>query len=79
MQLQKIDAARRTVVKRAELDDVAIIIGAGVGQFLAREIATQSGCEYRSFADLVLSEGVDGTAVSNVAPAVAVALLALQQ
>ncbi len=79
MQLQKIDAARRIVVERAELDDGAMIIGAGVGQFLLREIATQSGCEYRSFADLVLHEGIDGTAVANVAPAVAVALLALQQ
>ena len=78
MQLQKIDAARRTVALRAGQDDAASIVGAGVGQFLIREIAAQLGREYRSFADLVPCEGVDGMAVANVAPAVAVALLALQ-
>jgi (4-(4-[2-(gamma-L-glutamylamino)ethyl]phenoxymethyl)furan-2-yl)methanamine synthase len=79
LQLRKIDAARRIITARSGLNDMAIIVGAGVGQFLTREIATQSGFEYRSFADLVSCEGVDKTAVANIAPAVAVALLALQQ
>ncbi len=77
-QLRKIEAGRRTVTSRAGLDDGAIIVGAGAGQFLVREIAAKSGREYRSFADLVPCEGVDRIAVANVAPAVAVALLALQ-
>ncbi|MDQ3259381.1 MAG: hypothetical protein M3Q00_01120 [Pseudomonadota bacterium] len=79
MQVRKIEAARRIVTARAGLDDRAIIVGAGVGQFLVGEIAAQLRREYRSFADLVLCDDVDRIAVANVAPAVAVGLLALQQ
>lgn len=76
-QLHKIEVALGTVISRAGLREGVIIVGAGVGQFLAREIAAQSGRQYRSFAGLVRCKGVDLITVANIAPAVAVALLAL--
>jgi (4-(4-[2-(gamma-L-glutamylamino)ethyl]phenoxymethyl)furan-2-yl)methanamine synthase len=78
-QLHRIEIARRKVASHARLDQTVIIVGAGVGQFLVREFAVNLGCEYRSFADLLSYEGGDSIAVANVAPAIAVALLALQQ
>lgn len=77
-QLGKIEAALDTVIARADLEEGAIIVGAGVGQFLIREIAAQSGRRYRSFGDLVTCNGADRISVANIAPAVAVALLALR-
>ncbi len=53
------------------------IVGAGIGDFLIREIALGRGWEYQSFAQLLnLSETVAQKS-TYVAPAVAVALLAL--
>lgn len=53
------------------------IIGAGIGEFLIRDIAKTRGWEYQSFAALLkLSDGLAQTS-AQVAPAVAVALLAL--
>jgi (4-(4-[2-(gamma-L-glutamylamino)ethyl]phenoxymethyl)furan-2-yl)methanamine synthase len=76
-QIAKIETASRLVASRAGLENQATIVGAGVGQFLIRDIAARMGCEYRSFADLVNCESVDKHTVANIAPAVAVALLGL--
>ena len=54
----------------------APLIGAGIGAFLVREIAREKRLGYRAFAELVDIDGATAEAVTHVAPAVAVALLA---
>lgn len=57
----------------------APLIGAGVGRFLVRRLATGMERPYRDFADLVQAPETVRDAASCCAPAVAVALLALDQ
>ncbi len=72
-QIAKIGEALDVVGKHQSM-----IVGAGIGDFLIREIAMSRGWEYRSFAQLLnLSETVSQKS-TQVAPAVAVALLALE-
>jgi probable H4MPT-linked C1 transfer pathway protein len=54
-----------------------IIVGAGVGRFLARRLARFSGLEYRDFENLVAAtEKVSAEQICTCAPAIAVAALA---
>lgn len=53
------------------------IVGAGIGDFLAREIAESRGWEYQSFAEVLGVDDSLAAQATHVAPAVAVALIAL--
>ena len=75
-QLTRLHAACERVTVAAEMPANAPIIGAGVGRFLIRELAVMTTRPYRDFADLLSLADVSAEAVSNFAPAVAVALLA---
>jgi probable H4MPT-linked C1 transfer pathway protein len=56
--------------------DKVPIVGAGCGSFIAAQLATRMGLNYKDFADLVPSEPQAAAEVGRCAPAVAVALLA---
>jgi (4-(4-[2-(gamma-L-glutamylamino)ethyl]phenoxymethyl)furan-2-yl)methanamine synthase len=74
-QMRRIEAAAETVLSRALLPPDAPVVGAGTGRFLAAELARRIDRPYSAF-DAVVGAGPDiGEAVSDVAPAVAVALL----
>ncbi len=75
-QLAKIKTALNQVASRVGEVQSMPLIGAGVGAFLVREIAQESARGYRSFAQLLTLAGPSEDAVTDVAPAVAVALLA---
>ena len=55
---------------------ISPIVGAGIGEFLIRKIARETGRDYIAFAALMEIAGPTANAVTHVAPAVAVALLA---
>jgi probable H4MPT-linked C1 transfer pathway protein len=77
-QLLRIRDACNRVRSRALLADDAPYVAAGVGRFLVRDLAARDGRRCIEFGSLVPSApGVDG-AVSDCAPAVAVAWLARQ-
>ena len=75
-QLSKIKTALDSVASRLDVAQSMPIIGAGVGAFLVREMAQKKSSGYRSFAELLTRDGPVEDAVTYVAPAVAVALLA---
>ena len=75
-QLSRIKSALDRVAARANLAQSVTLIGAGVGAFLVREIAHEQARSYRSFAELLRLNGPAEDTVTDVAPAVAVALLA---
>ena len=75
-QFARLSAACERVATAANLPLSATIVGAGVGQFLLREIATKTNRNYIEFVDLLSVKNLTKGVVSNVAPAVAVALLA---
>ena len=55
----------------------ACLVGAGVGRFLAKEIANELGLQYRDFNDLLrLGSAIEQIDAADCAPAVAVAYLA---
>jgi (4-(4-[2-(gamma-L-glutamylamino)ethyl]phenoxymethyl)furan-2-yl)methanamine synthase len=72
-QLAKINAALASIDARE-----ALLVGAGVGDFLIRQIAEQSCRRYLSFAQLLELDGVSAESATDIAPAIAVALLALK-
>ena len=74
-QLARLHAACEHVAASAQMPADAPIIGAGVGRFLIRELAAVTARPYRSFADLLPLAEVTADEVSNLAPAVSVALL----
>ncbi len=75
-QLASLEKAARAVAERESLPAEAPVVGAGVGRFLAKQLASRLGRLYADFADLIEAapELRDSTAVC--APAVSVALLA---
>lgn len=75
-QLDSIRRAAARCFSRGLLSKEAPIVGAGVGRFVARKLATASERPYRDFSELVAIDGADPEWVANCAPAVAVALLA---
>jgi (4-(4-[2-(gamma-L-glutamylamino)ethyl]phenoxymethyl)furan-2-yl)methanamine synthase len=72
-QLAKIIAALASIDARE-----ALLVGAGVGDFLIRQIAEDSCRRYLSFAQLLELDGVSAESATDIAPAIAVALLALK-
>lgn len=78
-QLRRIEDACNRIWSRNALPDDAPIVAAGVGRFLARDLAARHGRRCLEFASLVpRAPAVDGL-VSDCAPAVAVAWLARQE
>jgi probable H4MPT-linked C1 transfer pathway protein len=75
-QLALIDEAAREVVLQQGLPDIAPVIGAGCGRFLALQLAARLGHAYVDFADLIDAAPEAREAAARSAPAVAVALLA---
>ena len=64
------------VLSRGAVSEQAPVIGAGVGSFLVRKLATALSREYRPFDDLIATAPETDAWVSSCAPAVSVALLA---
>jgi uncharacterized hydantoinase/oxoprolinase family protein len=77
-QLSAVRRACDSAWSRALLDDDAPIVGAGVGRFLAERLAHRAGRRYHEFSSLFDGPRASPDAVSDCAPAVAVAYLALQ-
>lgn len=75
-QLRTLETAAQTVLSGNDLPPDAPIIGAGVGRFLAAELAHRLGRPYRSFADLVDGPPELSELAADAAPATAIALLA---
>lgn len=75
-QLQLIRAACVRQLSRQPLHAAACIVGAGVGRFLAKELALQLGYPYLDFAELLRAADAEQLAqASDCAPAVALAYL----
>ncbi len=75
-QLEEIKRGMATVLARAKLPSSTSMFGAGVGEFIVREIARERGSTYRSFGELCTIDGPCEDPVTRIAPAIAVAYLA---
>jgi probable H4MPT-linked C1 transfer pathway protein len=75
VQLQRIQAACERVLSRRLLDDNAPIVGAGVGRFVAIEVARRLKLPYLDFATFILGDASTSNWSAHCAPAVAVAAL----
>jgi (4-(4-[2-(gamma-L-glutamylamino)ethyl]phenoxymethyl)furan-2-yl)methanamine synthase len=76
VQLSRISEAYERLETRESIPSDAPVIGAGVGRFLAADLATRHGRSYLEFAELLPPGAASPNAVSDSAPAVAVAALA---
>ncbi len=76
-QLQDLTSAAERVLSRDLIDDDAPLVGAGIGRFLLRDLASRLGRPYLDFADLVRGSAEARDWAACCAPASAVALLAL--
>jgi probable H4MPT-linked C1 transfer pathway protein len=74
-QLFQLECAAERVLSAVALSADAPLVGAGVGRFLALELARRLRRPYRDFASLVAVPEALAAASSDAAPAVAVALL----
>jgi probable H4MPT-linked C1 transfer pathway protein len=75
-QTRQIESALELVLSASDLTAEAPLVGAGVGRFLAAEIARRFGRPYRGFETLVPAATPALAAVAaSIAPAVAVAML----
>jgi probable H4MPT-linked C1 transfer pathway protein len=74
-QLAKLEHAARLVASAGPLPPEAPVIGAGIGRFLAIELAARLGRPYRSIGDLVQASSGLADRVADAAAAAAVALL----
>jgi probable H4MPT-linked C1 transfer pathway protein len=77
-QLRQIEDGAHLVLSRAGLPAEAPVIGAGVGRRVIERLAGRLRRPYRDFADLLGESACRDAAVSDCAPAVAIALLAAQ-
>ncbi|AMK78619.1 MULTISPECIES: hydantoinase/oxoprolinase family protein [Methylomonas] len=76
-QIQKISLACARQLQRAETRSAIKLVGAGVGRFLARDIARDLGVDYLDFKDLLPSvNNIQAIDAADCAPAAAVAYLA---
>jgi probable H4MPT-linked C1 transfer pathway protein len=75
-QLGTIADACARMLSRGELSDDAPLVGAGVGSFLAKRLAERVAKRYVGFQEFFTSAPSSGLAVSDCAPAAAVAGLA---
>lgn len=80
-QIFQIKTSCQTQLKRCRSSEPLSIIGAGVGRFLAREIAGSLSLDYRDFSELFVTTThvENGMTAADCAPAVAVAALLRQQ
>lgn len=62
-------------VASAMPDDVGLVVGAGVGRFLARTLAERRGAAYLDLADVLTDDASLAGVAADCAPAVAVGLL----
>lgn len=77
LQLRRVHAACERALSRGVVEDPVPVIGAGVGRFLAQQLAARLGSSYVDFGSLVqAAESAERTRVADCAPAVAVAELA---
>jgi probable H4MPT-linked C1 transfer pathway protein len=75
-QTRQIEAGLELVLSAATIAAEAPLLGAGVGRFLAAEVARRFGRPYRSFESLIpLAGPALGDPAAAIAPAVAVAML----
>jgi probable H4MPT-linked C1 transfer pathway protein len=74
-QLRRIESACALVLSREELPPRAPVVAAGVGRFLAADLALRLGRPVLDFAELLPDAGAEPDLVSDCAPAVAVAWL----
>jgi probable H4MPT-linked C1 transfer pathway protein len=79
-QKQYIQSACLRQLSRHEKPELPCIVGAGIGRFLAKQIAADLGCVYQDFDDF-FSNHLDSSVMSmaDCAPAVAVACLKYQE
>jgi uncharacterized hydantoinase/oxoprolinase family protein len=75
-QLWSIQQACERVLSGVALSARAPLVGAGVGRFLARKLASRLGRPYREFSALLPPRSADAAWAASCAPATAVALLA---
>jgi probable H4MPT-linked C1 transfer pathway protein len=76
LQLWRTRQACERVLSRGAVPGDAPVVGAGVGGFLIRKLATALGRQYRPFDDLIATAPQADSWVSSCAPAASVALLA---
>lgn len=75
-QLRQLQDAAARVMSAAVLPSDAPLIGAGVGRFVAQQLARRLELPYRSFESIIdASDGAVAAGAADAAPAVAVALL----
>ncbi len=79
VQVRRIADACARLWSGSRLDDDAPIVTAGVGRFLVPEIAARAGRRLVDFSELVPCDASAAGRVSDCAPAIAVAWLALQR
>ncbi len=79
LQLAGIEGAAVRQLGRMELPPAAPLVAAGVGRFLAPDLARSLGHPLLDFADLLPDGGAPRDRVADCAPAVAVALLAFSR
>lgn len=75
-QKQLITQACLQQIQRSQQPDQLVLIGAGVGRFLVKQIATEQGFQYQDFAEIFQSSAPGEIDANDCAPAVAVAYLA---
>jgi probable H4MPT-linked C1 transfer pathway protein len=75
-QLMRLESAARTVLSTSDLPNDAPLIGAGVGRFLAAELARRLDRAYASFTSLISGSGEMVELAADAAPASSIALLA---
>jgi probable H4MPT-linked C1 transfer pathway protein len=75
-QLLRLEIAARTVLSASDLPANAPLVGAGVGRFLAAELARRLDRPYASFASLISGSGDVAELAADAAPASSIALLA---
>jgi probable H4MPT-linked C1 transfer pathway protein len=78
-QLASIERAARTVAEREGLPVDAPVAGAGLGRFLAAQLALRLGRPYIDLADLIETAPQTRESAARCGPAVAVALLAMEE
>lgn len=76
IQLLNIERALQTQLSRAQDVTGMTLVGAGVGSFLARQLAQMHGMQYLDFSELCAAPAQAGKQVARAAAAVAVAQLA---
>ena len=74
-QLKRIEAGCQRQLSRLKKQDQIVLIGAGVGRFLVKDIAQNLGCDYQDFGTFFPSGLEESRQIADCAPAVAVASL----